>query len=169
MIILYTVSAIYHLGAWQGRWHTVFRSLDHANIFLFIAGTYTPICVVLLSGWVRMGMLSTIWALAIIGMTCSIFTLRIPRWIKASLYVGMGWLSVILLPLIVQTISVQPVLVLFGGGVLYTIGAIVYTLRWPNPFPRVFGFHEIFHLFVVAGTTATAVMIWIWVVPFTRS
>jgi hemolysin III len=168
MILLYVVSSIYHLGNWQGRWHTILRAFDHANIFLFIAGAYTPICVNLLSGWARAAMLIIIWSLAAVGMACSVLTLRIPRWVSSLLYIGMGWISLLLLPQVVQAVSLQPVLLLIAGGLLYTIGAVIYALRWPNPFPRFFGFHEIFHLFVISGTVAIAVMIWVWVVPFPR-
>ncbi len=168
MIVLYLVSAIYHLGNWQGRRYTILRAFDHANIFLFIAGAYTPICVNLLTGWTRTAILVVIWLLALVGMGCSVLTLRMPRWVVILLYIGMGWISLILLPQVVQAVSLQPVLLLLVGGLLYTIGAVIYALRRPNPFPRFFGFHEIFHLFVIGGTVAIAVMIWVWVVPFPR-
>lgn len=168
MIVLYVVSSVYHLGSWQGRRHTFLRAFDHANIFLFIAGAYTPICVNLLSGWPRTAMLAVIWALALAGTALSLLTLRAPRWLSALLYVGMGWISILLLPQIVQAVSLLPALVLIGGGLLFTVGALIYALRWPNPLPRVLGFHELFHIFVIAGTAAIAAVVWVWVVPFPR-
>lgn len=169
MIVLYSVSAIYHIGSWQGRHYNVLRALDHANIFLLIAGTYTPICVNVLSGWLRTGVLTLIWTLALAGILGTVLTFRLPRWISTSLYIGLGWVSLITLPELFQRLPWQAVALLMVGGVLYTIGALVYAFRRPNPLPRVFGFHEIFHLFVIAGNAAFIVMIWIWVVPFPRA
>lgn len=168
MILLYAVSAIYHLGNWKGRRHTFLRALDHANIFVFIAGAYTPICVNLLTGNTRTLMLVGIWLLALLGVCGSLFTLHFPRWVLSLLYLGMGWISLIVLPQVVNAVSYQPVLVLVAGGLLFTIGALIYAFRWPDPFPRVFGFHELFHLCVIGGTVAVTVMIWVWVVPFPR-
>jgi hemolysin III len=169
MITLYVVSAVYHLGTWEGRRYTFLRAFDHANIFLFIAGAYTPICVNMLTGWTRVVMLTVIWLLALAGVSLSVLTLRVPRWVNALLYVGMGWISVVLLPQIVQAASLTPALVLIAGGLLFTVGALIYALRWPNPVPRVFGFHELFHIFVIAGTMAIASVVWVWVVPFPRA
>jgi hemolysin III len=168
MVVLYVVSSVYHLGTWEGRRYTFLRAFDHANIFLFIAGAYTPICVNLLSGWTRVAILVVIWALALSGAGLSVLTLRVPRWINALLYIGMGWISLLLLPQIVQAVSLTPVLVLIAGGLLFTVGAVIYALRWPDPLPRVLGFHELFHLFVIAGTMAIASVVWVWVVPFPR-
>ena len=168
MIELYTVSALYHIGRWKPSVDRRLRALDHANIFVLIAGTYTPLCFNVLEGWPRPTLLTVIWLCAVVGVALATLTLRAPRWLTAALYVGMGWVSVFALPAFVHALSWPPVLVLFGGGVLYTIGAVVYAQRWPNPFPRVFGFHEVFHLFVIAGSIAFVIMIWIWVVPFPR-
>jgi hemolysin III len=168
MIALYGVSSTYHLGNWRGRVFEVLTAIDHANIFVFIAGAYTPICVNLLSGQFRVGMLVTIWILAGLGVICSVFALRVPRWIMTSMYIGMGWISLILLPQVLNAVSLAPVLLLLTGGILYTLGAICYAIRRPNPLPRLFGFHEIFHLCVVAGTVAVTAVIWFWVVPFPR-
>jgi hemolysin III len=166
MILLYVVSAIYHIGTWPERRRTILRTLDHANIFVFIAGAYTPICVILLDGAARTALLVVIWGLALLGVIASFFTLRLPRWALALLYVGMGWISLILLPHMMQAISLQPVLLLIAGGLLYTIGALIYAFRWPDPLPRVFGFHELFHLLVIGGTVAITATIWVWVLPF---
>lgn len=168
MVELYTVSALYHIGRWKPAARRVWRSLDHANIFVLIAGTYTPLCFNVLQGWVRPTMLTVIWLCAAFGVALATLTLRTPRWLTALLYVGMGWVAVFALPAFVHALSWLPVFVLMGGGVLYTIGALIYARRWPNPFPRIFGFHEVFHLFVVAGSIAFALMMWIWVVPFPR-
>jgi hemolysin III len=169
MIVLYTVSAVYHIGRWTPRVHRVLRSLDHANIFLLIAGTYTPICFNLLDGWLRVFMLATIWTLALAGIGLSVVTLKLPRWVSTSLYIGLGWVSLIAIPGMLEAIGWTGLLVLVAGGVFYTVGAVIYALKRPNPFPRVFGFHEIFHLFVIAGSVAFAVVVCVWALPYPRA
>lgn len=168
MIVLYGTSAVYHIGNWQGRRHKVLRAVDHANIFLLIAGTYTPITVNVLSGWLRATVLVLIWTLAVAGAVGTIVTLHLPRWLTTSLYIGMGWISLITVPSLLQLLPWQALACLFTGGVLYTIGGVIYGLKRPNPIPRIFGFHEIFHLFTIAAGAAFIIMIWVWVVPFPR-
>jgi hemolysin III len=168
MLELYTVSALYHIGNWSLPTKRVLRAIDHANIFLMIAGTYTPLCFNLLSGWLRIVILVVIWVLATAGVGLSILTLRLPRWVSASLYIAMGWVVVLALPAFLAVVPWYAIATLLLGGVLYTIGAVIYALKRPNPFPRVFGFHEIFHLFVIGGSVAFACCIWIWALPFTR-
>lgn len=168
MIELYTVSALYHIGTWKNTVRQRFRALDHANIFLFIAGTYTPLCFNILSGWIRPALLITIWTLAFLGITLTLFTFHLPRWISTALYIAMGWIALLALPAFLAVVPWTAVATLVAGGLLYTIGAIIYALRRPNPFPRIFGFHEIFHLFVIAGSVAFATCIWVWALPFPR-
>ena len=168
MVELYTVSATYHIGRWPARTRRVLRSLDHANIFVLIAGTYTPLCFNILDGWLRITILSIIWFLAVLGIAFSVLTLRLPRWVGASLYIGMGWVALLAIPGFLAVLPWTAVATLVLGGLLYTIGAVVYARRWPNPFPRILGFHEIFHLFVIAGSIAFAACIWIWALPFPR-
>ncbi|HEX6291311.1 MAG TPA: hemolysin III family protein [Herpetosiphonaceae bacterium] len=168
MIWLYLGSAVYHIGRWQGRRHQVLRALDHANIFLLIAGTYTPICVNVLTGSLRITVLTLVWTVGLTGALATVLMLRLPRWVSTALYLGMGWVSLIALPQLVQLLPWQAITMLVAGGVLYSIGAVIYALKRPNPLPRIFGFHEIFHLFTIAGGAAFVALIWIWVVPFPR-
>jgi hemolysin III len=169
MVELYTVSATYHIGT--GHWSATvarrLRALDHANIFVLIAGTYTPLCLALLSGWLQPGILVLIWALALAGVGLASLTLRAPRWIAAGLYVAMGWVALLVLPAFLARLPWPAVGLLLLGGVLYSVGALIYALKWPNPFPRVLGFHEVFHLFVIAGSIsfATVIIIWATVLP----
>jgi hemolysin III len=169
LITLYVVSAIYHIGNWQGRVEQALLAFDHANIFLLIAGTYTPICFNVLDGWLRSSILVGIWVLAAVGIAGSVVTLHVPRWVLTSMYLGMGWISLLVLPGVARALPLAATLLLMVGGVLYTVGAVIYMFGRPNPVPRIFGFHEIFHLFVIAGSAATVAMIWIWVVPFPRA
>jgi hemolysin III len=169
MIELLAVSASYHLRAWRPSVRATLRALDHANIYLLIAGTYTPIAVNVLAGWERVGVLVTVWALAAIGVTCTVVTPRLPRWARAGLYVAMGWVALVPAPSLVRALPALAVAGLVAGGLLYTAGAVVYARRWPDPSPRVFGFHEVFHLLVLAGAATFAATIWIWIVPFPRA
>jgi hemolysin III len=168
MIELYTVSAVYHIGHWRPQVHRVLRSVDHANIFVLIAGTYTPLCFNVLTDWVRTAFLTLIWVLAAAGIGLSVFTPRVPRWVGTGLYIGMGWVSILALPAFFAALPAAAIALMVLGGVLYTLGAVVYGRKRPNPFPRVLGFHEIFHLFTVAAGAVFAVVIWIWVLPFPR-
>lgn len=169
MVELYAVSAIYHIGQWRGRWREGLRALDHASIFVLIAGTYTPIAVNVLSGSLRIAVLGVVWSLAVAGVATSLLALRLPRWVYTSLYVAMGWVAIVPFLALTRLLPWQPLALLVLGGVLYTAGAIVYALRRPNPFPRVFGFHEVFHSFVIAGSASFASVIWLWVLPYPRA
>ncbi|MBM4242838.1 MAG: hemolysin III family protein [Deltaproteobacteria bacterium] len=169
MILLYAVSATYHIGRWQPRTERILRALDHANIYVLIAGTFTPLCVNVLDGSFRTTMLTVMWSIAGAGVVLSVFTDHLPRWLTASLYVGMGWIGVVLLPSFAAHLPPPAVGLLLGGGVLYTVGAVIYALQRPDPCPQVFGYHEVFHLFVIGGSAAFAVAVWVFVLPFSRA
>jgi len=169
MILLYAVSATYHIGRWQPRTERILRALDHANIYVLIAGTFTPLCVNVLDGSFRTTMLTVMWSIAGAGVVLSVFTDHLPRWLTAGLYVGMGWIGVVLLPSFAAHLPWPAVGLLLGGGVLYTVGAVIYALQRPDPYPQVFGYHEVFHLFVIGGSAAFAVAVWVFVLPFSRA
>jgi hemolysin III len=160
MIVLYAFSAVYHIGPWQGRQRTVLRAVDHANIFVLIAGTYTPFCVNVLAGSVGATVLTLIWSLAIAGVVSAVLTCRLPRWVTVALYIMMGWVAIGVLPWLLTHLPATAVATMFAGGALYTIGAIIYALQRPNPLPRIFGYHEVFHLFTIAGGAAFVIAIW---------
>jgi hemolysin III len=166
-ILLFGASAAYHLGAWHGVRRAVLRSLDHSSIFILIAGTFTPFCVTLLTGTERMVVLALIWGLAGIGVASSILAPSLPRGFSVGLYLVMGWLGLIPAPTVMHVLPASALALLVGGGLLYSVGAIIYARRWPDPFPSIFGFHELFHLFVIAGNIAFLTVIWIWVAPAT--
>ncbi len=168
MITLYTVSATYHIGRWPATPARLLRIFDHTNIALFIAGTYTPLCVNLLAGPARVALLVAIWTLAALNVVVAFLTGRVPRWLAPALYVAMGWVAVFAMPPLLAALTWRGVALLFAGGLLYSIGALVYARRWPNPFPKVFGFHEIFHLFVIAGSVVFVLVMWLWVLPYHR-
>lgn len=169
MILLYAVSALYHIGRWRGRWYRFFQVFDHANIFVFIAATYTPFYYTLLGGWQRTVLLGAVWVMAATGVMLTVFKPRLPRPFKTSLYILMGWCGLLALPTVLSLLPMSAVGLLILGGILYTIGGVIFALRWPDPFPRVFGFHEIFHLLVVAAGVVYILAIWFWVVPFSQA
>jgi hemolysin III len=164
MVQLYTTSAIYHIGHWRPRVHRVLRTIDHANIFVLIAGTYTPLCYNLLDGPVRLALLGGIWTLAVAGIVTMCVLPHLPRWVGISLYIGMGWVAVLALPNLAQALPPVGLGLLVTGGAFYTLGAMIYARKRPNPFPRVLGFHELFHLCTVAAGALFALVIWFWVV-----
>lgn len=146
---LFAVSAAYHLFYWTPRLEVVLRRLDHSNIFLLIAGTYTPISVGVLEGASRTILLSIVWGGAVIGIAINLLWPTAPRWLSTLIYVILGWTAVWYLPELWQKGGVALVVMIIVGGALYTIGAVAYALKKPNPWPEWFGFHEIFHLFTV--------------------
>jgi len=149
---MYGVSALYHCPMWSRRNYLLMRSIDHAAIFALIAGSATPICLLGLnneSGWRLLFML---WVIAAIGMFLAIFWTQGPKWVRAFLYVTIGWLAVPYLSEIRSSLGVADTELLLIGGIIYTIGALVYAIKHPDPFPRVFGYHEIFHILVVIAS-----------------
>jgi hemolysin III len=166
MVEMYTVSAIYHMGRWGENQLRVLRAMDHSNIFLLIAGTYTPLTAVMLDGWARTALLVAVWVIAFAGVGLSIFVKHLHRAIRSSLYVIMGWISVLALPAYLKVLPLSAIGLLVLGGALYTVGAVIYARRKPDPFPRIFGFHEVFHLFVITGNLAFVAVMVIWVLPY---
>jgi hemolysin III len=154
LIFLFSASATYHMVRVKDKALEIFRKIDHAAIYFLIAGTYTPFCVNAFSGFWKWGLLSVIWSLAVIGILVKVFYIRAPRWLNAGIYLVMGWLCV---AAIGQMLAVLPVWVLswlFAGGLIYTFGAVVYITKILNFVPGVFGFHEVWHIFVMLAAAA---------------
>jgi hemolysin III len=142
---LFGVSALYHRRVWSPRGYQVMRRLDHSMIFLLIAGTYTPFSVLLLPRTTAIWILAVVWGGALVGVTLNLIWPHAPRWVSAPLYVALGWVAVAVLPTILHTGGVAALVLLVVGGVAYTVGAVFYALRRPNPWPTIFGHHEFFH------------------------
>ncbi|EYE88592.1 hemolysin [Fervidicella metallireducens AeB] len=160
LIMLYTASSVYHIVNAPDEVIKVLRKLDHSMIYVLIAGTYTPICLILLRGKIGYIMLSVIWFLAITGIVCKMFFMNIPRWIYTTIYIIMGWLVVIAIVPLIKASSLTAVLWLVVGGVFYTTGGIIYILKKPNFIPKWFGFHEIFHIFIMLGSICHFIFIY---------
>jgi hemolysin III len=150
-VVLFTMSAVYHIGRWSPRVQKVLQSIDHADILLLIAGTYTPVAVLALRGTARVVILSVVWGATVLGTVFRIAWSSLPRWLYVPVYVGLGWAAVPVLPQVLHTAGVAVLVLVAAGGGLYTLGGLVYGIKRPNPWPRVFGFHEIFHTCTVAA------------------
>jgi len=152
LILLYSASAIYHLLNVPARAGVVLRKLDHIMIFVLIAGTYTPVCLVALRGPAGYAMLAVIWSLAVAGVFFKVFYLNAPRWAYTGIYLLMGWICVFAIVPLARAVGVRRLLWLFAGGVFYSVGAVIYGLKKPNLVPGWLGFHEIFHIFIILGS-----------------
>ena len=149
---MFGASALYHRFPWRSTTARLrARRLDHAMIFVFIAGTYTAFALVAFHGTARVIGLVTVWAGAILGIALNLFWIDAPRWLSAVAYLGVGWVGLILIPQLFPALGVAAAVLVIVGGALYSVGAIAYATTWPNPFPATLGFHEIFHLLVVAA------------------
>jgi hemolysin III len=169
LVLLLGVSAVYHIGYWETRVRTTLRALDHADIFFFIAATYTAIGFNVLTGYLRVGILASVWILAAVGMATLLPGFRLPRWALAGVYVGMGWIGVVAAPQIAARLGVAALLFILLGGLLYSIGALAYALRRPRLWPRTFGYHEVFHLLVLGASASFFVVLAVFVAPAHRA
>jgi hemolysin III len=142
---LFGTSALYHRRVWSRRMYPVMRRLDHSMIFVFIAGTYTPFAVLLLEPGTATVLLAVVWGGALGGVVLKLLWPHAPRWVSAPLYVALGWISIVVLPGIYNGGGPATVSLIAVGGLFYTVGAVFYALRRPNPWPDVFGHHEFFH------------------------
>lgn len=154
LIALYTASTLYHSLTLGPKGTLALRKVDHMMIFLLIAGTYTPFCLLPLRGAWGWSILAAIWTCAAAGMLVKLFWMGAPRWLSTAFYVIMGWLIVVAIYPLSQAVAPGSLVWLVTGGLLYTVGALLYATKWPNPWPGRFGFHEIWHLFVMAGSGA---------------
>lgn len=159
LIFLYSASSAYHLCRVTDARRLQLRQLDHAMVPVFIAGSYTPFCVIALHDRLGYTLLAVVWTLAVAGLVKGIYWLHAPRWVTASVFVAMGWVVVVAVYPLSQVISPTALSLLFGGGLAYSLGALIYACKWPNPLPPLFGFHEIWHLFVLLGSACHYVSI----------
>jgi hemolysin III len=148
-LMLFTVSAVYHRGTWSPQVWAFLRRFDHANIFLLIAGSYTPFTLLLLEGADRTVLLTVVWVGAGLGVLFRIFWAGAPRWLYTPIYIALGWAAVFYAPEFMASASTAVLTLMVVGGLLYTLGALVYGLQRPDPWPAWFGFHEVFHTLTI--------------------
>lgn len=158
-------SALYHRVTWSNRVRAWMRRLDHSMIFVLIAGTYTPFALLVLSGTLARAILIVVWAGAAAGVVLKLAWITAPRWVTAAVYVALGWVAIAAMPDLASALGAAAVALVMAGGVLYTAGAVIYALKRPDPAPTVFGYHEIFHVLVVAAAAAHFAVIAFFVMP----
>ena len=164
LILMFSSSAAYHLIHASDRVMLVLRKLDHTAIYLLIAGSYTPMCLIFFEGFWRFGMLTIIWSMALVGITVKLFVIKAPRWVTAGLYLLMGWTCVMAVGEMIRTMPAGAFVWLILGGLFYTVGAVIYITRKLDFKPDVFGFHEVWHIFVILGAASHFIMIAIFTV-----
>ena len=166
LVLLLAVSAVYHIGTWRPKVRAILRGVDHANIFLFIAASYTAIVFNAVTGYWRIGILVSIWLLAVVGMATLTGAIALPRWAVAALYVGLGWIGVVAIPQIATSLGLPALLLILLGGLLYSTGALAYAFKRPRLWPKTFGYHEVFHLLVLGASASFFLVMALYVVPF---
>jgi hemolysin III len=169
LVLLFGVSATYHIFNWPPRVKNWLRRADHATIFVFIAATYTPLVFNILDGWWRIGVLVAIWVCALAGVVGAAPFLRIPRVALASIYLSMGWLAVVALVPLTAALGWVAALLMALGGLQYSLGAAAYAFKKPRLWPRVFGYHELFHLAVITASVTFYAVVVYYAVPFHRN
>jgi hemolysin III len=166
LVALFGVSALYHRFDWRSlarrEW---MRRLDHSMIFVLIAGSYTPFAVLVLHGPLSAAILLAAWAGALFGVAFNVVWRDMPTWLRSALYVGLGWIAVAAVPQLKAALGLLGLALLGLGGVLYTLGAVVYALRRPDPVPTVFGYHELFHILVIVAAALQYAVIAFWIAP----
>ena len=159
--LLFGVSAAYHRARCSPRLTAVLHRCDHANIYLIIAGTYTPLAVLALHGDVRIAVLAVIWSGAAAGTVFRVGWLGAPRWLYTVLYLGLGWTALAVLPQLARGAGAVPLILVLAGGIAYSLGGVSYGLRRPDPLPGWFGFHEVFHACTILGYAAQYAAVWL--------
>jgi hemolysin III len=158
------VSALYHRVTWTPRVRRWMRRADHAGVYLLIAGTYTPVALLVLEGTLGRVILTIVWVGALAAIVLKFVWLDAPKWVAAAIGLALGWVAVVALPKLVDRLEVSALTLLIAGGLLYSLGAIVYARRKPDPLPRVFGYHEVFHALTIAAAACQYVAIAVFVI-----
>ncbi|GHH61830.1 PAQR family membrane homeostasis protein TrhA [Lentzea cavernae] len=159
---LFGVSALYHRVTWKSdRVRTWMKRMDHSMIFVFIAGTYTPFALLAMDPGTGSTVLWVVWIGALLGVTLKLAWPHSPRWLGVPIYIALGWVAVFVLPELLHHAGVAALVLLLVGGALYTVGAVFYATRWPNPWPQVFGYHEFFHAATVVAAICHYIAIWL--------
>jgi hemolysin III len=159
LVAMLSASAVYHLVRARPDIELFLRKIDHSAIYLLIAGTYTPVCMFFFDGFFRWGLLAIIWGMALIGIVVKLFVIKAPRWATAGIYLVMGWLAVFGVKEMLAVMPAGALVWLLLGGIFYSVGAVIYITRKMDFFPGVFGFHEVWHIFVVLGCLSHFILI----------
>ena len=165
MILLYGASATYHSVDLSGNRLRIFRKIDHMMIFVLIAGSYTPVCLIVLGGQLGYTLLITVWSIALVGILIKAFWITCPKWFSSIIYIAMGWVCLFVFGTLLDTLPTAAFIWLLAGGIIYTVGGIIYALKLPlfNNKHKDFGSHELFHLFVMGGSICHFIFMYVYV------
>lgn len=163
LILMFSSSTIYHSIKTDPSTLLRLRKLDHSSIYLLIAGSYTPICLHFFTGFWRWGFLSIIWAFGLAGIIIKLFVINAPRWVTAGIYLVMGWLSIFAIKEMIATMPIGALIWMLAGGLFFTLGAVIYITKKMDFYPNVFGFHEIWHIFVTLGALCHFILISVYI------
>ena len=163
LVLMFSSSATYHMVQTNPQRLLRWRKLDHSSIYILIAGSYTPICLYFFQGFFQWGLLAIIWTIAVAGVIVKLFVINAPRWITAGIYLVMGWLSLMAVGEIMQRMPAAAITWLVAGGLFYTVGAVIYIAKKPDFFPGAFGFHELWHIFVILGALSHFILVAVFV------
>ncbi|MFO8030589.1 MAG: hemolysin III family protein [Cyclonatronaceae bacterium] len=152
MVLLYLASSFYHMLPASEKGIRVLRRIDHIMIYILIAGTYTPIALIVLEGFLGWALFTAVWSIAVLGVIFKLVWFQAPKWVSLLLYLSMGWMAILVFPALWQVFSFSAFAWILMGGLTYTIGALIYGFKWPNPSPLYFDFHAIWHIMVMAGS-----------------
>jgi len=166
LVGLYSVSSAYHSIRWSSEWKGRMQRIDHAMIYVLIAGTYTPIAVIVLDGWLRLAALATVWGITAVGITQKLCWPRLGHGYSVGLQVAQGWLAVLLLVPLSERLGRPALELLLLGGLCYTLGMVAFTTQRPRLWPRVFSYHEVFHILVMGGSLAHYTMTFVYIARF---
>lgn len=165
ILFLFGASSIYHWIKTTPEKELILRKIDHISIYVFIAGTYTPVFYYGLEGVWRWTMLTAIWVLSLVGISLKVWFMNVPRSISTIFYISLGWIALVPISQLIDNFPIQAIVLMFAGGVAYTLGAVIYATKIFDFFPNRFGFHEIFHLFVMAGSILHFIMVMAFILP----
>jgi hemolysin III len=166
LLAMFVVSSLYHSVGWRERPRAFMQRLDHSMIFLVVAATFTPFGLVVLDGWLRSVMLGLVWAGAIVGIALKFALAHVKTGLSVAIQHAMGWVSLAAMPLIWQRLGPAAVLLIVAGGICYSVGTVIFAIKRPRLFPRVFSYHELFHVLVVAGSTLHFLAVLWYVMPY---
>ena len=164
IVVMFGASALHHRVTWTLRGYRWSRRVDHAGVYLAIAGTYTPFCLLVLDGAWRITVLAVVWSGAVIAILLKFLWVDAPKWLAAAIAIALGWVAVVVFPQLLDGIGWDGMTLVLAGGLLYTLGGLAYALRRPNPLPGIFGYHEVFHLFVVVAVALQYSVVAFWLV-----
>jgi hemolysin III len=162
--VMFGASALHHRVTWTRRGYRWSRRIDHAGVYFAIAGTYTPFCLLVLGGAWRIALLAVVWTGAAVAILLKFLWVDAPKWLAAAIAIALGWVAVVAFPQLLDGIGWDAMTLVLAGGLFYTLGGLAYALRRPNPLPGIFGYHEVFHLFVVVAVALQYSVVAFWLV-----